>query len=205
MCWTQQPPLALSGGHPVAALGAGHLVLYTPSGDVAAVRAENGARAWVRRGQTDGALRPAIDGGTVYLGGRTLAAVEVAGGRQLWALNPLRPPKRGAGGWGPPAVAGGVVHALDCDALRSLRVDGSQAADPMMVAGVVPPWLPPVVQGNGVWIVESEETGVTGLPRSGQGQPQTYPLSGGQPRSIAASGNRLFVLNHATLLALPVY
>ncbi|MGW5817404.1 hypothetical protein ACWFR0_13210, partial [Streptomyces noursei] len=151
------------------------------------------------------ALRPAVDGGTVYLGGRSLAAVEVAGGRQLWSLDPLRPPRRGTGGWGPPAVTGGVVHALDCDALRSLHADGSQAADPMMVAGVVPPWLPPVVQGNGVWIVESQETGVTGLPRSGQGRPQTYALAGGPPRTIAASGNRLFVLNHATLLALPVY
>ncbi|GAA2682801.1 serine/threonine-protein kinase [Streptomyces lunalinharesii] len=203
--WTQRPPLSLAGGHPVAALGAGHLVLCTQTGDVAAVRAADGARAWVRKGQADGALRPAVDGGTVYLGGRTLAAVEVAGGRQLWSLEPLRPPRRGAGGWGPPAVTGGVVHALDCDALRSLHADGSQAADPMMVAGVVPPWLPPVVQGNGVWIVESQETGVSGLPRSGRGQPQTYALAGGPPRTIAASGNRLFVLNHATLLALPVY
>ncbi|MEU7638313.1 protein kinase [Streptomyces sp. NPDC039016] len=203
--WTRQPPLALSGGHPVAALGSGHLVLCTQTGDVAAVRADNGARAWVRRGQADGALRPAVDGGTVYLGGRTLVGVEVAGGRQLWSLDPIRPPRRGAGGWGPPTVAGGVVYALDCDAMRSVHSDGSQATAPVMVAGVVPPWLPPVVQGNGAWIVESEETGVTGMPRSGEGHPQTYPLSGGQPRSIAAGGNRLFVLNHATLLALPVY
>ncbi|MHB6911934.1 protein kinase domain-containing protein [Streptomyces sp. DB-54] len=203
--WTRQPPLALSGGHPVAALGSGHLVLCTQTGDVAAVRADNGARAWVRRGQADGALRPAVDGGTVYLGGRTLVGVEVAGGRQLWSLDPIRPPRRGAGGWGPPTVASGVVYALDCDAMRSVHSDGSQATAPVMVAGVVPPWLPPVVQGNGAWIVESEETGVTGMPRSGEGHPQTYPLSGGQPRSIAAGGNRLFVLNHATLLALPVY
>ncbi|MER6053536.1 PQQ-binding-like beta-propeller repeat protein, partial [Streptomyces sp. NPDC001793] len=203
--WTQPPPLPLSGGHPVAALGAGHLVFCTETGDVAAVRAQDGARAWVRKGQAAGALRPAVDGGTVYLGGNTLAAVEVAGGRQRWALDPMRPPRRGTAGWGPPAVAGGVVYALDCDALRSVRTDGSQAVNPMMIAGVAPPWQPPVVQGGGVWIVESEDTGVSGLPRSGEGRPQTYALSGGRPRSIAADGNRLFVLNHATLLALPVY
>ncbi|MFI1200002.1 serine/threonine-protein kinase (plasmid) [Streptomyces sp. BHT-5-2] len=203
--WTQPPPLPLSGGHPVAALGAGHLVFCTETGDVAAVRAQDGARAWVRKGQAAGALRPAVDGGTVYLGGNTLAAVEVVGGRQRWALDPMRPPRRGTAGWGPPAVAGGVVYALDCDALRSVRTDGSQAVNPMMIAGVAPPWQPPVVQGGGVWIVESEDTGVSGLPRSGEGRPQTYALSGGRPRSIAADGNRLFVLNHATLLALPVY
>ncbi|GAB7028977.1 serine/threonine-protein kinase [Streptomyces sp. NPDC021749] len=203
--WTRRPPLPLSGGHPAAALGAGRLVLCTETGDVVAVRAEDGARAWVRKGQAEGALRPAIDGTTVYLGGRTLAAVEAAGGRELWSLNPLRPPRQGTAGWGPPTVAGGVVYALDCESLRSLHSDGSEAASRMMIAGVAPPWRPPVVQGNSVWVVESDETGVSGFPRSGEGQPQTYALIGGQSRSTAASGNRLFVLNRTTLLALPVY
>lgn len=203
--WTRRPPLPLSGGHPAAALGAGHLVLCTKTGDVAAVRAEDGARAWVRKGQAEGPLRPAVDGTTVYLGGRTLAAVEAAGGRERWALNPLRPPRQGVYGWGPPTVADGVVYALDCDALRSVRSDGSQAGSPMMIAGVAPPWRPPVVQGNSVWVVESDETGVSGLPRSGEGQPQTYALTDSRSRSTAASGNRLFVLNRTTLLALPVY
>ncbi|MFD8543208.1 protein kinase [Streptomyces sp. NPDC059649] len=203
--WTRRPPLPLPGGHPVAALGAGRLVLCTEKGDVAAVRAEDGARAWVRKGQAEGPLRPAVDGTTVYLGGRSLAAVEAAGGRELWALDPLRPPRRGVYGWGPPTVAGGVVYALDCDALRSVRADGSQAASPVMIAGVAPPWRPPVVQGNSVWVVESDETGVSGLPRSGEGQPQTYALAGSRSRSTAASGNRLFVLNGTTLLALSVY
>ncbi|GAA5609418.1 hypothetical protein CP981_02385 [Streptomyces platensis] len=203
--WTRRPPLTLSGGHPAAALGAGHLVLCTETGDVAAVRADDGSRAWIRKGQAAGPLRPAIDGGTVYLGGNSLAAVKATDGHELWAQNPLRPPKRGTGGWGPPTVAGGVIHALDCEALRSLHADGSQAADPVMIAGVAPPWRPPVVQGNSVWIVESGDTGVSGLPRGGEGRPQTYALTGGEARSLAAAANRLFILNRATLLALPVY
>ncbi|MCK7626552.1 serine/threonine-protein kinase [Streptomyces sp. RS10V-4] len=204
--WTRQPPLALSGGRPAAALGAGHLVLCTAQGDVAAVRARDGARAWVRKGQADGALRPAIDRETVYLGGRTLAAVRITDGHQLWSRNPARPPRRGGtDGWGPPAVADEVVYALDCAALQSLHSDGSQAAYPVMIAGVVPPWQPPAVQGHGVWIVESEETGVSGLPRSGQGDPQTYALTTAPSRTLAAAANRLFVLNGTTLVALPVY
>ncbi|MER6067768.1 hypothetical protein ABT187_02695 [Streptomyces sp. NPDC001817] len=75
----------------------------------------------------------------------------------------------------------------------------------MIVAGVVPPWQPPAVQGNSVWIVESEETGVSGLPRSGGGAPRTYALPGVGPRSLAAAANRVFVVNHTTLPALPVY
>ncbi|MEU5211566.1 serine/threonine-protein kinase [Streptomyces sp. NPDC020742] len=210
--WTRKPPVTLSGGHPAAALGSGHLVLCNAAGDVAAVRADDGARAWVRKGQAAGPLRPAVDGGTVYFGGRSLAAVAVATGRERWAQEPLRPPRRdrSTDGWGPPAVAGGVIYALDCEALRSLDRNGKQAGDPMMVAGVVPPWRPPVVQGNSVWIVESEETGVSGfprsgIPRSGTGRPQTYPLTDGQYRSATADHNRLFVLNRSTLLALPVY
>ncbi|MFB6439453.1 PQQ-binding-like beta-propeller repeat protein [Streptomyces sp. NPDC056411] len=210
--WTRKPPVTLSGGHPAAALGSGHLVLCNAAGDVAAVRADDGARAWVRNGQAAGPLRPAVDGGTVYLGGRSLAAVAVATGRERWAQEPLRPPRRdrSTDGWGPPAVAGGVIYALDCEALRSLDRNGKQAGDPMMVAGVVPPWRPPVVQGNSVWIVESEETGVSGfprsgIPRSGTGRPQTYPLTDGQYRSATADHNRLFVLNRSTLLGLPVY
>ncbi|MFI9045578.1 serine/threonine-protein kinase [Streptomyces sp. NPDC053427] len=204
--WTRRPPLALSGGHPAAALGAGHLVVCTEAGDVAAVRADDGSRAWVRKGQAAGPLPPAIDGGTVYLGGRSLAAVEIASGHEKWALDPLRPPREqdDTAGWGPPAVADGMVYALNCEVPRWVRTDGGVEPRMVLISGVAPPWRPPVVQGNSVWIVESDDIGVSGLPRSGEGQAQTYAL-GGQKRSIAADANRLFVLNNTTLLALPVY
>ncbi|MFF4696324.1 serine/threonine-protein kinase [Streptomyces chattanoogensis] len=204
--WTKRPPLPLSGGHPAAALGAGHLVVCSKAGDVVAVRAEDGARAWVRKNQAAGPLPPVIDGTTVYLGGRSLAAVEVASGSERWALEPLRPPREedDTAGWGPPAVAGGMVYALNCEIPRWVRTDGSEEPHPMLISGVAPPWRPPVVQGNSFWIVESDDIGVSGLPRSGEGQAQTYAL-GGQDRFMAGDANRLFVRNGASLLALPVY
>ncbi|MCB5908912.1 serine/threonine-protein kinase [Streptomyces pinistramenti] len=203
--WTRQPPLALTGRRPAAALGAGVLVVCGDSGDVVAVRTGDGAKAWVRKGQAAAALPPAIDGGTVFLGGHTLAAVRAGDGKELWSQGPMQPVRQGVYGFGPPAVSGGVVFVLDGDAVRSLRPNGDQAADPAMVAGVTPPWQPPVVQAGSVWVVESRDTGVSGLPRAGRGMAQTYPLTGGQGRTAAGEGNRLFVLNAGTLLALPVF
>ncbi|MFD7921217.1 protein kinase [Streptomyces sp. NPDC059740] len=207
--WTRKPPLPLTGGAPAAALGAGHLVLCTDGGDVMAVRAQDGVRAWVRKGQAAGALAPAIDGGIAYLGGHTLAAVDIAGKKEKWSRDTMLPVRDGRYGWGPPTVAGGVAYAVDGDALKALKPDGSQAADPVIVAGVAPPWRPPVVQGGSVWLVESGDTGVSGYPRTGPGNAatatQTFPLTGGQARYAAGDRNRLFVLNQGTLLALPVF
>ncbi|MFJ6748504.1 protein kinase [Streptomyces sp. NPDC091266] len=203
--WTRRPALALTGGRPVAAVGAGLLVVCGASGDVVAVRARDGARAWVRKGQAAAALPPAIDGGSVFLGGHTLAAIRASDGKELWSRNPFRPVRRGAYGWGPPTVAGGVVCTLDSEALRFLHPDGEEASPAAIVAGVTPPWQPPVVQAGSVWVVESQDTGVSGVPRAGRSIAQTYPLTGGQGRSAAGEGNRLFVLNSGTLVALPVF
>ncbi|MFG2136404.1 serine/threonine-protein kinase [Streptomyces sp. NPDC048650] len=203
--WTERPPLPLTGGRPAAALGSGLLVVCNDSGDVVAVRARDGAKAWIRKGQAAAALPPAIDGGNVFLGGHTLAAVRASDGRQLWSRDPMQAVSRGAYGWGPPTVAGGVVFTLDGDALRSLRPNGEDAGDPSMVAGVTPPWQPPVVQAGSVWVVESEDTGVSGLPRAGGSVTQTYPLKDGQGRTAAGDANRLFVLNSGALVALPVF
>ncbi|GAA4799767.1 protein kinase domain-containing protein [Streptomyces ziwulingensis] len=206
--WTRRPPVALTG-RPAAALGAGLLVVCGGSGDVAAVRAEDGAKAWVREGQAAAALAPAVGNGVVHLGGHTLAAVRAEDGEELWSRDPLHAVRDDGYGWGPPTVAGGEVYAVDSEALRHLSADG----DPVSVGfvkGTAPPWQPPVVQADSVWVVESEDTGVSGLPRSAGAEAAlatalTYPLTGGAGRTAAGDRNRLFVLNAGTLVALPVY
>ncbi|MER0245151.1 PQQ-binding-like beta-propeller repeat protein, partial [Streptomyces sp. HSW2009] len=205
--WTRTPPLTLTGGRPAAVLGAGLLVLCTATGDVLALHTRTGAKAWVRRGQAAAALAPAVDGGTVFVGGHTLAALRASDGKEVWSREPLGPVRRGAYGWGPPTVTGGVLYALDSEALRFLRPDGEEAHAAAFVVGVAPPWQPPVVQAGSVWVVESGDTGVSGLPRLGPNPTaaQTYPLTGGPSRTLAGEGNRLFVLNAGSLLALPVY
>ncbi|MBB5936147.1 serine/threonine-protein kinase [Streptomyces zagrosensis] len=203
--WTRPPALPLPGGRPAAALGAGVLVVCGASGDVVAVRAKDGAKAWVRKGQAAAALAPAIDGGTVFLGGHTFAGVRAGDGKELWSREPLHTVRRGSYGWGPPTVAGGEVFTLDSEALRYLRPNGEDARPVSFVAGAAPPWQPPVVQANSVWVVESQGPGVSGLPRSTRSLAQSYPLTGGRGRTAAGSGNRLFVLNTETLLALPVF
>ncbi|GAA4668223.1 hypothetical protein GCM10023324_20120 [Streptomyces youssoufiensis] len=203
--WTRRPPLALAGGRPTAALGAGLLVACAASGDVAAMRTRDGARAWVRTGQAAAALSPAIDGGTVFLGGHTLTAIRASDGESLWSHDPLHPVRGTAYGFGPPTVASGVVFSLDSEALRSLQPNGDEANPPAFVTGVAPPWQPPVVQAGSVWVAESRETGVSGLSRSSPRVAQTYPLTARQGRTLAGYANRLFVLNGGSLLALPVF
>ncbi|GHB74771.1 hypothetical protein GCM10010377_76510 [Streptomyces viridiviolaceus] len=203
--WTRAPARALTG-RPAATLGAGLLTVCGGSGDVVAVRARDGAKAWVRKGQAPAALAPAVDGGVVYLGGHTFAAVRASDGKELWSRDPLHAVRGDAYGWGPPTVAGGVIYALDSEALRHLNPDGTEEAAMSFVSGVAPPWQPPVAQANSVWVVESGDTGVSGLPRYGTDvEPQTYPLTDGGSRTAAGDRNRLFVLNSGSLLALPVY
>ncbi|MER6708282.1 PQQ-binding-like beta-propeller repeat protein, partial [Streptomyces fumanus] len=204
--WTRRPPLALTG-RPAAAVGSGLLVVCGGSGDVAAVRVSDGAKAWTREGQAPAALRPAVDGGVVYLGGHTFAAVRASDGRQLWSRRPLHAVRRGAYGFGPPTVAGGVVFTLDSEALRHLLPDGGEEAVTFVTAPT-PPWQPPVVQAGSVWVAERENTGVSGLPRysgSTSSRARTYPLRAAESRTLAGDRNRLFVLNGGTLVALPVY
>ncbi|MFF5106599.1 PQQ-binding-like beta-propeller repeat protein [Streptomyces sp. NPDC000134] len=204
--WTRRPPLPLTG-RPVAAVGSGVLVVCGGSGDVAAVRVSDGAKAWVREGQAPAALRPAVDGGAVYLGGHTFAAVRASDGEQLWSRRPLHAVRRGVYGFGPPTVAGGVVFTLDSEALRHLLPDGGEEAV-TFVSDAAPPWQPPVVQAGSVWVAEREDTGVSGLPRYRKDtslQARTYPLRAGESRTLAGDRNRLFVLNGGTLVALPVY
>ncbi|MFE6779096.1 protein kinase [Streptomyces sp. NPDC057702] len=203
--WTRRPPLALTGGQSAAALGAGLLVVCAASGDVAAVRTRDGVRAWVRPGQAAAALPPAVDGGTVFLGGHTLAAIRASDGKALWTHAPLHPVRRGSYGFGPPVVAGGTLFTLDSEALRSLRPDGEEAHPAAFVSGVAPPWQPPVAQAGSVWVAESRDSGVSGLSRVSSGVIQTYPLTGDQGRTLAGAGNRLFVLNAGSLLALPIF
>ncbi|WP_320779139.1 serine/threonine-protein kinase [Streptomyces sp. CRN 30] len=205
--WTRRPPLALTG-RPAAALGAGLLVVCGGSGDVVAVKAADGTKAWVREEQAAAALAPAIDGGVVFLGGHTFAAVRAADGEEVWSREPYQEIRRGAYGWGPPAVAGGIVCLTDGDVLRRMRTDGDDEQT-AFIAGVTPPWQPPVIQADSVWLAEGDDTGVSGFPRQGEsvGAPTvTYPLTGAAGgRTVAGDRNRLFVLNSGTLLALPVF
>ncbi|MCZ0972056.1 hypothetical protein O1L55_12645 [Streptomyces albulus] len=109
--WTQRPPLSLAGGTPSAALGAGHLRCARRPSDVAAVRAGDGARAWSARARPMSAparrrrrhrlpRRPEPGGG----GGRRRSPTVVPG---PVATAPARHRRLS-----PPAVTGGVVHAL---------------------------------------------------------------------------------------------
>lgn len=91
------------------ALAAGHLCVFA-DGELVGLAAEDGIPAWrapVGYGVTTGL---ASGGGTVYVAGQELAAVDAADGTVRWSATV----PDDDGGWGGPIVVGGAVLAGAC-------------------------------------------------------------------------------------------
>ncbi|MER8044236.1 protein kinase [Streptomyces sp. NPDC094032] len=188
---------------PLAAAGTDHLVISGTDGTVTAYARATGRRAWEIRGQASETLQPAIDDGTVYLGGRTLTAVTLTTGKRLWSIDPSP-----QGTWGPPAVDATGVTATQGRAVRRFAKDGSSPdfwyAD---LNGDFPDLQPPVIQGDCVWTVESAngESGISGLSIPEGRRLWTYERDNTGPWAMTAKGNRVFLISKGKVAALPTF
>ncbi|GAA2103641.1 hypothetical protein GCM10009801_78690 [Streptomyces albiaxialis] len=210
--WTVPAPVRMSADRPGrAAVGSGRLVVCGTDGRVAGIDTRTGDTAWgpVRRGAPEKgavALAPAVHGGTVYLGGRELTALTLAGGKRKWGHR-----ADAETGWGAPAVAGNVLYAVDGAFLKARsRTDGGEKwALGQSISGELPRGAAPAVQGHTVWFAKDAEkdAGTQGVvaadARAGQ---EAWPYSQGTGGDwhLAAAGNRVFVLHGSTLTAMPV-
>ncbi|MGW7304951.1 protein kinase domain-containing protein [Streptomyces sp. NPDC054835] len=189
---------------PWAAADTDHLVLSGTDGSVTAYAKATGRRAWQIRGQSSGSLRPAVDDGTVYLGGRTLTAVTLATGERLWSIDASSPRLT----WGPPAVDANGVTATQGRAVRRYAKDGSSPdfwyAD---LNGDFPDPQPPVVQGDCVWTVESAngDSGVSGISIPEGKRVWTYERDNTGPWAMTAKANRVFLISKGKVAALPTF
>lgn len=188
---------------PLAAADTDHLVVSGIDGTVTAYDKTNGRRTWEIRGQSAESLQPAVDDGTVYLGGRTLTAVTLATGKRVWSVDPSP-----SHTWGPPAVDANGVTATQGRAVRRYAKDGSTPdfwyAD---LNGDFPDPQPPVVQGDCVWTVESPngDSGVSGLSIPEGKRVWTYERDNTGPWAITAKANRVFLISKGKIAALPTF
>ncbi|MEU0846227.1 PQQ-binding-like beta-propeller repeat protein [Streptomyces sp. NPDC005962] len=201
--WTAPRPVRSSGNSPAAAAVAdGRLVVYGTFGEVVAFDTANGKVVWGpdKRGSTS--LPPVIVDGTVYLGGRSLAALTLSDGKENWAHAAV-----GESGCSAPAVRKGVVYTVDGTDLSARKADGGSDLWTMPFASQDHSLGAPVAVGNSVWAVaDAEGTGGVQVADVREGK-AAWPYTAGtvgnwQP---AAAGNRVFLLHNRTLTAMPVF
>ncbi|NUK25134.1 protein kinase domain-containing protein [Streptomyces lunaelactis] len=191
---------------PRGAAAQGVLVVATLAGDVVAVDTADGRKKWDLPSQSaaDG-LRvvPKISGSTVYLNGRTWTARRIADGRELWKQTSTDAFDN-VSAWGPSTVHGTTVYAAQGSYISGLNgKDGSEAWH-----GVTTGSVSVVLQGSSVWGVDNLNTGLGGgvaFDADSKKQVWTYPLTRRALHWITGDGNRIFVMDGAALIALPVF
>lgn len=189
----------------------GVLVIATADGGVVAVDASNGRTVWELRGQSaQGRAKLALSGRTLCVTGKRLSAVDLTGGRRLWAAKNPEPKDNSPVFWGPPTIHGKHVYAsvLQFPLRYDLR-DGKPSDWGYSGLLECDPPSPLVVQGGGFWSVAVNKTqgGVNVVDLSSQGRPSWVFRIIKNPDAywLEADANRVFVLDGTTLSALPVF
>ncbi|MBT2508557.1 PQQ-binding-like beta-propeller repeat protein [Streptomyces sp. ISL-98] len=201
--WTARVTVNLSAEvHPLGIAAAGRLVLWTAEGDVLAVDSTDGSEVWDRLKQSDEILRPAHQDGVVYLGGKTLTALNIGDGKELWSVpagkDYLGAPKP----WRFPTAYPGMLFAAHDDEPKRLNPKTGKE-----LWGMGSGDGPMRMQGSGVWVVDTDEQlpRVSGLDLTTGYPRMVYKTGEGSRWGLAAAGNRVFVHDSHSLTALPVF
>ncbi|MFG2557597.1 protein kinase [Streptomyces sp. NPDC048496] len=209
--WTAEAPAgAVIDPAAVAGAGSGRLVVCTADGNYFALDSTDGSNAWQLDGHAGTALTPAIEERFVYVGGKSLLALDLQSGDEVWsaASQSLNPDQDG---WGSPAITDDYIAAIDDG--RLYRVDKASGTEGQVSwpDGTLPSRTPPVVQGNTLWIVEGgTSSGVSAFGNIPSDESDgllmwTYEPESEGPWHMAAAGNRVFLLNKGSVVALPVF
>ncbi|MFB4423392.1 PQQ-binding-like beta-propeller repeat protein [Streptomyces sp. QL37] len=195
----------------VAVAGSGRLVVCTADGYYFALDTADGDEAWKLGGHAGTALTPAVEGRFVYVGGKSLLALDLESGDEVWSASShsLSPEQDG---WGSPVISGGSLVAIDDG--RLYRVDRTSGSEDGFIAwpdGTLPSRTPPVLQGSTLWIVEGgTSSGASAFGNRPGSQTDgelmwTYGPESEGDWHMAAAGNRVFLLNKGSVVALPVF
>ncbi|QGV78178.1 protein kinase domain-containing protein [Streptomyces ficellus] len=196
--WSVPTPVRTSAVEPPAsAASAGRLVLSPSDGHLAVLNATTGQAVWSIDGQSTSAVKPAIVGDKVYLGGSTLSSRALTDGKEFWS----RPARSGL--WGPPTIRGNELYATDHNLFRLRADNGKEQWDlysPLSHNNV----LPPVVQGGTVWVGGIKDDPLRAVDTRSGTELFTYWGTGVLPHAYAGDGNRVFDTRGGSLIAFPV-
>ncbi|NXY98943.1 protein kinase [Streptomyces sp. BR123] len=189
----------------------GRLVLTAADGSVVALDTTDGRKAWDRGKQfDDGRAKLALSGRSLCLTGKNLSVLDIIDGKDLWSAENPKPPNGGAIYWGPPTIHGDHVYASVLGFPLRYDLRNGKATD-WAYAGLLEcdPPSPLVVQGNGLWSVAVNKTqaGINVIDLSPENRPPwVFPVIKNPDRYwITADANRVFLLDGASLGALPVF
>ncbi|MEU5235545.1 serine/threonine-protein kinase [Streptomyces lydicus] len=202
---------------PPGVVADGRLVLGTDDGNVLAVDTANGRRVWDLRGQSDGFVRPAVHGGTVYLGGRSMTARRAADGKELWTVRKralagaLDHEKQPFVSFGPVTATADALYAthhayVDDDSTLPDKWKPGDGSEVFQLRGSSNVGTPVLPQGNGLWMIEGDPWYAVNAVSAQDGSPVwEYKVGKADRQWLVADGNRVFVLNDDALYALPVF
>ncbi|MFD3465670.1 serine/threonine-protein kinase [Streptomyces sp. NPDC058682] len=205
--WTVPlPEAAVKAPGPRAAVGTGRLVVFGADGNVTAVDTSSGATVWQVGNQAGSAVQPLVLKDVVYLGGRSLTALDIKTGVAVWKekeTGATEAPQAGAGGWGPAAAWRDRVFAMDGTALCQVftELDGALPMD--RSAKGPPPHHPPHVEAGTLWVVQADGQGVSAHSTVSGRRYWTWSAGSRGPWGVSGAGNRVFLVNDGKLTAMP--
>ncbi|MFD7556203.1 serine/threonine-protein kinase [Streptomyces sp. NPDC059835] len=189
----------------------GRLVVTAADGAVIALDTADGRKVWERRGQSDeGRAKVALSGRSLCVTGKTLTAVDVVDGRDLWSAGNPAPQNGAAVSWGPATIHGDHVYATVQRTPVRLALRTGKGTD-WAYQGLFEcdPPSPLVVQGNGFWSVTVDRTegGINVIDLSSENRPPwVFRVVKNPDRYwITGDANRVFLLDGTSLGALPVF
>ncbi|MGW0556823.1 protein kinase domain-containing protein [Streptomyces sp. NPDC002926] len=201
--WTVPAPADnLTHSNTGAVAAQGRLIFSAPGGVVFAVDTSNGRKAWQFDSGSEISLTPAVQGSTVYLGGKNLTARRISDGKELWRTKPHKDYEGNRESWSAPRTDGRSVFAM-----RGRWAQRINLADKSLLweRGSIADFRSPVLrQGSYAWIIDDLPSVMAVDLASGWTRMHYTPENLSPPLGFKADGNRLFVLTEEYLLALPV-
>ncbi|MET9515749.1 serine/threonine-protein kinase [Streptomyces sp. NPDC002994] len=206
--WSVPLPWDPDDNPATAAVGSGRLVLFPSDGHVRTVDTKTGVEVWDLPNQGTQGTTPAIAGGIVYLGGRTLTARSLKTGTELWTEKAKS--SLALGGWSNPFAEKDIVFAMEGWVARRYHTipDVDVAASDWGYYELEPTGsstTAPAVQGATVWIPEIKGGALAVVHKTMGRILFSYKARGTGTYRLAADGNRVFISRGGSVTAMPVY